>query len=347
MLLPLLMLVDTIKASPTIHMNRYRRTQQDPFICFLSLNALMYSDDTQEEFYSCSLLRNDDFLEGTYRINPPSHVLSGGRKEMLSQGQEVYLEIQSAIITEDEIILPSLSNLQVEGEESLAMDSNVRIIGRTRHNNNNSRHERRLQERIQRRRQLIANRPSSTGSFTAVLIRISTNDAEPTLSAETLYNYMFTASPSVKSQFEACSAGRLTVNADPIFRVIDIRLDQTSVENKSNKALMNLAETALNDKYQNDPQYLNGVSIRDYTNALMFVVPPGTGTWAAFATVAGKNVRISITIHGLDAILANSIYNQHENGRGMRVMAIGCCRSCVLCFCLLISPFLSSPVRVQ
>lgn len=260
---------------------RYRRTLEDPLICKLAINAIMYSDESPlEEFYSCSLLKTQDdpenaFLEGTYQIIPPETIIRD-RRDLLLRGQEVYLEIPRGHVVNDQVILPSTSGDEHHG---IRIIPKPEILSSNDNGNDNNRN-----------RQLAKSRPKSTGSFQAVMIRIIANDAEPTFSAEQLYNYLFsTTELSAKSQLEACSGGALTIKQDdnPDLRVMEVKID-TDVEGKTNKALMNMAEVAINQQYKDT--LLNGKSIRDYTNALMFVVPPGTGSWAAFATVSGKSV---------------------------------------------------------
>ena len=241
--------------------HRYRRNAEEPLVCQLSLSVVLNQDDTHEEFFSCSLfIDNEIMLEGTYAIAPPPNVFNDNRKELLHQGQELYLEILGGEVTEDEILIPDTATVTV-----------------AQHNNSLGSHRRSL-----------ARRPDSTGSFMAVMIRIITTDAEPVYSQKQLFDYLFDENNlSAKTQFEKCSGGALTMKSDPNLGVINVRLD-TTVTGKSNKALMNLAEVKVNQQYRG---LLRGQSIRNHADTLMFVVPKGTGSWAAFATVAGKSVR--------------------------------------------------------
>ena len=241
---------------------RYRRTNEDPLFCLLSLNAVMNQDDSHDEFYSCSLLIDNEFAEGTYAIQPLPNVFEQQHKMLLERGEELFLEIWGGQVTEDEIVLsPTTSQVHIlRGPPP------------------------------QRRRRRLARNPSSVGSFRAVMIRIITEDAEPSFSKETLYSYLFQEDLSVKNQFERCSANLLTMEPDGTLEgVIDVRL-ATTTDGKTNKALMNLAETHVNNNYKD---IMGGKTIRDHTDALLFVIPPGTGTWAAFATVSGKSVRVN------------------------------------------------------
>ena len=220
----------------------------------------MNQDNTHGEFFSCTLFIDNEIMsEGTYSIQPPPNIFNEKRVELLRQGQELYLEILGGEVTEDEILVPDTATVKVAQFNSLA-----------------------------RQRRSLARRPDSTGSFMAVMIRITTTDAEPAYSQNQLYDYLFQENNlSAKTQFEKCSGGALTMKADPNLGVINVRLDTTAA-GKTNKALMNLAEVRVNEQYRG---LLGGKSIRDHADVLMFVVPKGTGSWAAFATVAGKSVR--------------------------------------------------------
>jgi len=199
-------------------------------------------------------------IEGTYAITPPPNIFNESKLELLQQGQELYLEILGGEVTEDEILVPDAATVTI-----------------AQYNNS-----------LGKRHRSLARRPDSTGSFMAIMIRIITTDAEPVYSQNQLYDYLFDENNlSAKTQFEKCSGGALTMKSDPNLGVINVRLDTTAA-GKSNKALMNLAEVKVNAQYRG---LLRGMSIRDYADALMFVVPKGTGSWAAFATVAGKSVR--------------------------------------------------------
>lgn len=240
--------------------HRYRRNQQGPLLCQLGLNLILNQDNTHDEFFSCSLfIDNDTLAEGTFAIKPPPNIFNERRRELLRRGQELYLEILGGEVTEDEILIPDDATLRVVHPHSLGM-----------------------------RHRSLGRRPDSTGSFMAVMIRIITTDAEPVHSKDELFDYLFKENDlSAKTQFEKCSGGALTMNADPDLGVINVRLD-TTAKGKSNKALMNLAEVKVNQQYNG---LLGGNSIRNHADTLMFVLPKGTGNWAAFATVAGKSVR--------------------------------------------------------
>jgi hypothetical protein len=238
--------------------HRYRRTAEDnTLLCLLSLSAVMNQDETSSEFYSCALLVNHTHLEGTFDIDPPLGILDEYQDE-LRRGQDVYLELSDATLTEDTVVIWS--------------DDSVRVV-----------------EPPARRRRL-SRRPPTTGSFLAVMIRITANDAEPDFSADQLYDYLFESQPNVKRQIELCSGGALTMRPDPNLRVSNVHLDLDAL-GKSNKALMNLAEVRFNTAYG---AQMGGLTIRDYTDTVLFVLPPGTGSWAAFATVAGKSVRCDL-----------------------------------------------------
>lgn len=244
---------------------RYTRTQEDPLLCLLSVNVVMNQDDTHQEFYACSLLLEQEFVEGIYAIDLPPNVFEQETEALLKRGQEIYLEIMGGQVTDDAVLLPPTSSIHV-------------LPGRPPKRQENRR---------------LARNPNSVGSFRAIMIRISTEDSEPTFTKDELYSYLFTENLSVKNQFERCSGDALTMEPDAVLGgVINVNL-ATTTTGKTNKSLMNLAEARVNNDYS---QILGGQSIRDHIDALLFVVPPGTGPWAAFATVSGKSVRTELII---------------------------------------------------
>ena len=247
--------VRAVSSTPHYHQHHGRRNQQQdqdgPAIYRLGVNQVLNEDGSHEEFFSCTRLVDDNFEEGTYTIQL-SDETPGVDLDLLRRGQEVFLEIDGGLVTQNQIILTPDTRIQVS-------------------------HSRPGKRRLAP--------VTSTGSFSPIIIRISTEDATPAFSASTLYSYLFDANLlSVKNQLEKCSANALTIHPDPLFGVIDVQLSTTAV-GKTAMAITNLAEAKVNTDYS---AVLNGQSIRNYADALLFVVPPGTGSWAAFATVSGK-----------------------------------------------------------
>ena len=133
----------------------------------------------------------------------------------------------------------------------------------------------------QERRQL---QRSTIGAKKTVMLRVRSRDAEPVYSLDELYTYLLTDDLSARRQFERCSQGRMTLDANR-YGILDVHLD-VNLDGMKNTEVMNLAETYVNDVIlANDPDV---DSIRSWADLLIFVIPPGTGDWAAFATVSGK-----------------------------------------------------------
>ena len=147
-------------------------------------------------------------------------------------------------------------------------------------------------------------RPQSTGRLKTLMIRVSTNDSTPTFTASELKDFLFdspVANP--KRQLELCSFGQLTLeefdqdDGDGGGGVLDVSLPNTTVVGAKPNELVNLAEAAANAYYSNralsNQTTTEGAitNVRASTDLLLFVLPPGTGDWAAYATVNGKQVR--------------------------------------------------------
>ena len=255
-------------------------------------------EDDEEGFWSCEPLVMDSSSGSSSSSSNNGHYFAIGGSYHLeldllprdivqavirkSQQQEhnhhdviVVLEIPGGTLTSDAVVIPHPHQVTLlEEDEGSLSDSPP------------------LPRRISRSTHRQLRKPSSLGALTATLIHISTSDSTPTYGADQVYDLLYHATrASTKRQFESCSFGQLTL-LEPAFGVLDIVLSDVSVydSNVEVKAasLTNWAEQAANvylsEKY--------GISqgVRSWTDLLLFVLPPGTGGWAAYATVSGKQV---------------------------------------------------------
>ena len=127
------------------------------------------------------------------------------------------------------------------------------------------------------RRRKLQKTPTE-GVLSVFVLRISASDNEPDFSAEELFSLTFEDEISPKTQLDKCSWGKLTIEPST-YGMLDVRLNIPS-EGAEYVPLMNGAEQAANSYF--------GVNVRDEVDLIMFILPPGTGSWAAFATVGGK-----------------------------------------------------------
>jgi hypothetical protein len=144
---------------------------------------------------------------------------------------------------------------------------------------------------------------SALGDLSVLVVYIKTNDAQPTPSQETVYETCFENEISLKWQYHHCSRGQLnleptamdvlTVNVD--MNIIDQNVRQTVLVNAAEE----LAIQAINDFYNLNGSNGNTITTvtgrvvsqitntRQYSDLVLFIVPPGTGNWLAYASVGG------------------------------------------------------------
>eukprot|EP00977_Amphora_coffeiformis_P021513 scaffold9427_cov175-Amphora_coffeaeformis.AAC.1 len=227
-------------------------------VCQLHINRVLPTDgrvegDLDREFTTCSpWIDALGGIQGVYRLETPAWVLSHHRNELL-RGVAVYLVIPNGSIAGDEIVIPSLPDVTVMVDPPSSP---------------------------RRYRQLQGQR----GAKKTVMLRIRGYDSEPDFTVQELRRYLLLDNLSARRQLERCSQGLVTMDASR-YGVLDVPI-QSNIEGLSNTEVMNLAESYVNDIIlASDPQVDN---IREWADFLIFVIPPGTGGWAAFATVSGK-----------------------------------------------------------
>ena len=246
-------------------------SSNDDFICQLHINRILPEDgritaateaaEEAREFTTCSPWSADrGGTMGVYRITPPAWILTQ-HKHVLLRGVTLFLVIPGGTIQQDEIFIPNENVVTVAFNPPSSLSWSESL-------------HRQLQSSSQRGR----------GAKKTVMLRIRGRDAQPDFSLAELYRYLLTDDLSAKRQLERCSHGLVTLDASR-YGVLDVPLD-TNIEGLTNTQVMNLAETYVNDVILATDAVVK--NIREWADFLIFVVPPGTGSWAAFATVSGK-----------------------------------------------------------
>ena len=123
--------------------------------------------------------------------------------------------------------------------------------------------------------------PPLEGDLSVIILRITATDAEPTDSAETLYNLTFLSEVSLRSQLYKCSAGKVRL-APTEYGVMEVAVNVSATGNSQ--------YTIINAAYQSALHLIpTGVQdIRSLADFVMLVLPPGTGNWAAFGAIPGQ-----------------------------------------------------------
>lgn len=121
-------------------------------------------------------------------------------------------------------------------------------------------------------------KPVARGRKTITIVRISTLDATPSNSAESLKDGLFSPDKiNLRTQFEACSFGQLHFELSQ-HGVIEVKVDQPVSDFTSGSALVTAAQYVMRDKLKiKDPSKLS--------DKVMMCLPPGTGNWVASSGV--------------------------------------------------------------
>ena len=244
--------VETVAAASSLRTSS--KSSDKDLICQVFQTFEEEEDGSDKEFLSCELLFPE--VVGTYELPPLPEKLMDQMARPLLDAEPVFIAIPSGWFTADSIIVPEPHKVVL-------------------HSPTDERH-------LQRARQL---RPSPFGGTLTVMVRVSTLDAEPDFSAQELRDYLFQMDrPSPKQQFEKCSVHQTTL-MEPDWGVLDVRVD-VNVGDVNFRSLPNLAEQVINTQIKP-----NGITnIRGHSDVILFVLPPGTGGWAAYATINGKMV---------------------------------------------------------
>lgn len=173
-----------IFASRTLSLN----DQEGALVCKITVNEIEYQEDViestifnrrQEIEYICNPVQADgsvSMLE--YTLELPIEIQ---KVYIESAGEEVFVSISGGTVSLDSVIIPDGAKVEII-EEGLAaqIDYEHRSL----------------------------RRPPSSGDVTALILRISTLDAEPEVSSERLHDLTFDAEVSLKEQLFQCSFGK-------------------------------------------------------------------------------------------------------------------------------------------
>lgn len=123
--------------------------------------------------------------------------------------------------------------------------------------------------------------PTKTGDITAILIRVTATDSQPDLTADQLMDVTFQNRMSLSKQLRRCSFNQLRLSPTS-YGVLDVSVN-VAAEGNDHKVLVNAGYEAAKELVPEGTE-----TIRSLADLIMFVIPPGTGNWAAFATIPGK-----------------------------------------------------------
>jgi hypothetical protein len=226
---------------------RNNNAERDLLICQITLVDVQYDRSsttdpaTQHgEFFECSLVQDNEVSDLSYRIDLPSSIDTTSDERLLNG--ELFVSVHGGRIEGDDVILSE--------------DSVVSVVPPP--------------AGFQSRRHLFA----SNGTLSVLVLRISTSDSTPSLSADEFHKLIFEDEVSLKKQYAACSFGKLNL-IPTMHGVLDMYLDATA-EGATSMSLVSKANKALKEQ-------LNIAKVSDASDLILMIMPPGTGDWAAFS----------------------------------------------------------------
>jgi hypothetical protein len=227
---------------------RKNNAERDLLICQITLVEIQYdrtstTDRSAEhgDYFECTPVQDNEVSDLSYRIDLSS--IDTSSDERLLHG-ELFVSVHGGRIEGDDVIL--------------SQDSVVSVVPPPAD--------------FQSRRHLLAN----TGTLSVLVLRISTNDATPSLSADEFHKLIFDDEVSLQKQYAACSFGKLNL-VPTEYGVLDLYINATA-EGTAPISLVSKANHALKAQ-------LNIARTTYASDLLLMIMPPGTGDWAAFSGV--------------------------------------------------------------
>jgi hypothetical protein len=123
------------------------------------------------------------------------------------------------------------------------------------------------------------------GSLKVLVVYIRAQDASPTPSTNTVYETTFQNEVSLKSQFARCSLNQLRLEPTAL-GVLEVSVDM-KVSGTDKTQFVNAAEDLALARIKSITGDTSITNTRQYADLVMYIVPPGTGNWLAYASAGG------------------------------------------------------------
>lgn len=224
-----------------------------------------------EEFVSCipvgreegvaSKVENVPVNSGMYSLDIPDWLIQQELSRLMDGQEAVIVAIPGATLTLDSVVVPDPNQIVVISEPSRSLRSDASFA----------------------KQRALGRKPASKGSLSVTTLRVSLLDSEPDYTSEELYQLLYGSEISFREQYIKCSSGQLVMEPST-YGVMDVQVNLTLATMTSVGALVNEAMLVANGMIEES----NGILAN--TDLLMIDLPPGTGDWAAYATISGKQV---------------------------------------------------------
>jgi hypothetical protein len=123
------------------------------------------------------------------------------------------------------------------------------------------------------------------GTLKVLVVYIRASNASPTPSTNSVYQTAFQNEVSLKSQFARCSLNQLQLEPTAL-GVLDVTVNMR-VGSTDKTQFVNAAEDLALARIRSITGDTSITNTRQYADLVMYIVPPGTGNWLAYASVGG------------------------------------------------------------
>eukprot|EP00537_Pseudo-nitzschia_pungens_P012831 CAMPEP_0172384570 /NCGR_PEP_ID=MMETSP1061-20121228/2308_1 /TAXON_ID=37318 /ORGANISM="Pseudo-nitzschia pungens, Strain cf. pungens" /LENGTH=696 /DNA_ID=CAMNT_0013113237 /DNA_START=19 /DNA_END=2106 /DNA_ORIENTATION=+ len=252
---------ETLQASNQEQIRRHRHLSQGT-TCKLTIENVLYSNGTSTEKWVCELPREDSKMLGLdyLEIDESESIIKDARP-----GESTMTVSKAIVDMEDQTFF-------------VPKDAMVKV--------RNDPHENAVSSAHRKLREM-----PTTGLYPTLVIRITTaNNASPKSDIAKLANDFFEDEGCIKTEFDACSYGKLKIEpfvgktktgVDVKNGVVGITIPYDLSTSNSRKYLVSASLQAANDQ-------LGNVFDNDNLGLVVLVLPPGTGNWLGTALTYNK-----------------------------------------------------------
>jgi len=247
-------------ASGNSNSNSPRRHLMQGISCRLYLEDVVYKNGSHHEEWICELPQEESSILGLQyvEIDRSSTVITS---KVATSGESIMTMSKAIVDTDDKkMYIPTDASVEVHNQY---VDDSIPRVPR--------------------------NLAAKTGTLNTLVIRIidSNNVAPP--SNEQLQNDFFDDASCLKSQYEACSYGKLQIQpfsgktesgVEIKDGVVDVQIANFDITTSTRASLQQTAMVNAND-------LLGDLNSEKY-GLVVFVMPPGSGDWVAYSFVNGK-----------------------------------------------------------
>ena len=216
-------------------------------LCRMVILDTLYDDGGSSEELACIPIINDKESDDVVPIHLPADLEEAHATE-LEQGR-LHVKITNAEVTNDG------DDISITGASKFSVAEDL---------TNGRRH---LQDRALQ----------TFGETTLAIVRIRTRGASPSATRDDLELLMNPNEVNLRTQLEACSVGKVQLKKADRF-IIDVSVNQpaSAFAGRPNKLIRAVQTELLRD-------FGDIESVSEIADRIMFVAPPGTGKWSAYA----------------------------------------------------------------